>query len=297
MNFSLRNPLSIFLVFGICANALAGEALRVSSFSTVLSEIAAAVGGDTVKVYAHVKPGMDPHGFQPKPADLRVVASAQLVLMSGKQMEPYIGKLKEATGSGGIFLDIGEQLPSLHGPIARGQAATKEVDPHWWHSIANVRRATKIICDTMTALRPAERAVFKENSERYLSELDALKHWANAKVAELPRAGRRLVTSHDAFQYFARDFGFTIYAIEGITTADQPSAEKVTRIIEEIRLRKVKAVFPESIENPKVLREITRESGAAVGPMLYADGLGEGAAATYAGMYRHNVAAIVDFLK
>jgi zinc/manganese transport system substrate-binding protein len=106
-----------------------------------------------------------------------------------------------------------------------------------------------------------------------------------------------LVTSHDAFQYFARDFGFTIHAIEGITTADQASAEKVARIIGEIRLRKVRAVFPESIENPKVLREITRESGATVGPRLYADGLGEGAAATYAGMYRHNIAAIVDSLK
>ncbi len=90
--------------------------------------------------------------------------------------------------------------------------------------------------------KPAGRTVFKQNSERYLSELDALKHWANAKVVELPRAGRRLVTSHDAFQYFARDFGFTIYAIEGITTADQPSAEKVTRIIEEIRLRKANVV-------------------------------------------------------
>lgn len=297
MNFSLSNLLPILLVFGICAHAAAGEALRVSSFSTVLSEIATAVGGTQVKVHPHVKPGVDPHVFQPKPADLRTVASAQLVLLSGKHMEPYIGKLKEATGSEGVFLEIGEQLPSLYGPTAQGQPAAKEVDPHWWHSIGNVRRATKIVRDTMCDLQPAERAVFKENAARYLSELDALEIWAKGKVAELPRPARRLVTSHDAFQYFARDFGFTIYAIEGITTADQPSAEKVARIIGEIRLRKVRAVFPESIENPKVLREITRESGATVGPMLYADGLGEGAAATYAGMYRHNVAAIVDSLK
>ena len=129
MNFSLSNLLPILLVFGICAHAAAGDALRVSSFSTVLSEIATAVGGTQVKVHPHVKPGVDPHVFQPKPADLRTVSSAQLVLLSGKHMEPYIGKLKEATGSEGVFLEIGEQLPSLYGPTAQGQPAAKEVDP------------------------------------------------------------------------------------------------------------------------------------------------------------------------
>ena len=120
---------------------------------------------------------------------------------------------------------------------------------------------------------------------------------ARLKLAELPRSSRKLVTSHDAFQYFARDYGFTIYAIEGFSHADQPSSAKVARIIAAIRAQGVKAVFPESIENPKVLREITRESGAKIGPELYADGLGEGDARTYAGMFRHNVTAIVDALK
>ena len=127
--------------------------------------------------------------------------------------------------------------------------------------------------------------------------LEELKGWVKRKVAELPRDKRKLVTSHDAFQYFARDYGFKIYAIEGVSTQDEPSNKKVGQIIDTIKKQGVKAIFFESIENPKVLKEITRETGAAVGGTLYADGLGEGAEGTYNGMMRHNVTTIVEALK
>jgi ABC-type Zn uptake system ZnuABC Zn-binding protein ZnuA len=278
--------LHLMLALAFCARAGAADALRVSSFSTILTEIATEVGGERVKVHAHVKPGVDPHEFQPKPDDLRIVAGAQIVLLSAKHMEGYVGKLKEATGSSAVFVDVGDAMPSLTLTVEHGDHSHDGEDPHWWHSIANMRRATKVI-----------RAAFTANATRYLAGLDALETWAKSKVAELSRNSRKLVTSHDAFQYFARDYGFTIYAIEGLSTADQPSSGKVAAIIAAIRAQGVKAVFPESIENPKVLSEITRESGAKVGPALYADGLGEGNARTYAGMFRHNVTAIVDALK
>src|SRR6185436_3354927 len=102
---------------------------------------------------------------------------------------------------------------------------------------------------------------------------------------------------HDAFQYFAKENGFTIYAVEGISSADQPSSHRVAEIIQTIKQQGVKAVFTESLENPKVLEEITRETGAKRGGKLYADGLGEGDASTYEGMYKHNVSTIVDALK
>ena len=95
----------------------------------------------------------------------------------------------------------------------------------------------------------------------------------------------------------AKENGFTIYAIEGISSSDQPSSKKVGDIIAAIRAQHVKAIFTESIENPKVLTEITRETGVKIGGALYADGLGEGEAATYEGMYKHNVTTIVEALK
>ena len=289
--------LHLMLALAFCARAGAADALRVSSFSTILTEIATEVGGGRVSVHAHLKPGVDPHDFQPTPDDLRTVAGAQIVLLSAKHLEAYVGKLKEATGSRATFVEVGNGMPSLKLTVDHGDHSHDGEDPHWWHSIANMRRATKIIRDAFIAARPGDRATFTANATRYLAGLDTLETWTKSKVAELPRSSRKLVTSHDAYQYFARDYGFTIYAIEGFSHADQPSSAKVARIIAAIRAQGVKAVFPESIENPKVLREITRESGAKVGPVLYADGLGEGDARTYAGMFRHNVTAIVAALK
>ena len=269
------------------------ERIRVSSFSTILTEVAQQVGGDRVEVTAHVKPWIDPHEFEPKPADLKTVGSAQLVLLSAKHMEGYVGKLREATGGTGSFLEVGDGFASLK----MAEEGRTLDDPHWWHSIANVGKAAKIVRDALAKISPGDAAEFSANAEQYLARLTALEKWTKAKLAELPRDRRKLVTSHDAFQYFARENGFTIYAIEGVSSSDQPSSQRVTDLIRIVKEQGVKAVFTESIENPKVLAEITRETGAIIGGKLYADGLGDGEAATYGGMYKHNVATIVDALK
>jgi ABC-type Zn uptake system ZnuABC Zn-binding protein ZnuA len=290
----LKLILCLLLAFTLAATA--GERLRVSCFSTILTEVATEVGGDRVNVHGHLRPGKDPHSFEPRPSDLRIVADAQVVLLSAKHIEAYIGKLREATGSRAAFVEVGDGFASLHLPDEGRPGASIE-DPHWWHSIANMRHATQIVRDAFIAASPGDRATFTAGAAQYLAQLDALEAWARNKFAELPRDARNLVTSHDAFQYFARDYGFTVYAIAGLTPADQPSSAKVVRIIAAIRAQRVKAVFPENIENPKVLGVIMRESGAQIGPVLYADGLGEGEGRTYAGMFRHNVTAIVDALK
>jgi zinc/manganese transport system substrate-binding protein len=106
-----------------------------------------------------------------------------------------------------------------------------------------------------------------------------------------------LVTSHEALGYFAKDNGFEIFAVQGVSTSDQPSSQKVKRLIGEIKARNVRAIFAENIENPKVLEQITNETGAKLGGVLYADGLGNGPAATYEGMMKTNVSTIVEALK
>ncbi len=292
----------ITLLLCAAASGFAADPIRVSSFSTILTEVAREVGGDRVAVTGHIRPGIDPHDFEPKPADLKTVSQSQLVLLSAKHMEGYVNKLKEATGGKGNVVEVGDQFPSLkmksdhdHG----GGKTHEEVveDPHWWHSVANAKRATKVVRDELTKLSPADKAAFAKHADAYLARLDALQSWVKARIAELPRDRRKLVTSHDAFQYFARENGFTIYAIEGVSSADQPSSKKVAEIIATIKTQGVKAIFPEAIENPKVLTEITRETGARIGPELHADGLGDGAASTYEGMMKQNVTAIVDALK
>ena len=276
--------------------AFAEAKLRVSSFSTILTELAQQVGGDRVAVTAHVKPGIDPHEYEPKPADLKAVGEAQVILLSAKHMEGYVGKLKESTGTKGALVEVGDGLASLKMKAGDDPNRTVE-DPHWWHSIANMGRAAKIVRDALGKASPADAPAFADNAAKYLAKLGALQKWTKAELAKLPRDQRKLVTSHDAFQYFAKENGFTIYAIEGVSSADQPSSKKVAEIIATIKAQGVKAIFSESIQNPKVLTEITRETGAKLGGELYADGLGEGAAATYEGMYQHNVSTIVNALK
>ena len=274
----------------------AAEPIRVSTFSTILTEIAQQVGGERLAVTGHVKPNVDPHEFEPKPADMKIVGDAQLILLSAKHMEGYVGKLKEATGSAGRLIEVGDGFASLKMADEKDPGKTID-DPHWWHSVTNVEKAANIVRDELIRISPADQALFAEQAAKYVARLETLQKWAKAKIAELPRDRRKLVTSHDAFQYFAHDFGFTIYAIEGISSSDQPSSKKVGDIIRAIRAQNVKAIFPESIENPKVLTEITRETGVKIGPELYADGLGVGDVATYEGMFKHNVTAIVEALK
>jgi len=284
----------LLLVMIACA-AHGAERVSVSSFSTVLTEIAEQVGGKLVDVRAHVPRGVDPHDYEPKPADLQLAASSDLILLSAKHMEGYVNKLQEALGTKGTLVPVGDRFPSLKMSAEEGGGTVE--DPHWWHSVANAQRATKVVRDELSKVRPAEKATFAKNAEAYLAQLDALQKWVKTKVAELPRNQRKLVTSHDAFGYFAKENGFAVFPVEGVSTAEQPSTKKVAELIQLIKEQRVKAIFAENIENPKVLREITRETGARLAGELYADGLGDGPASTYSGMMKHNVSTIVDALK
>jgi ABC-type Zn uptake system ZnuABC Zn-binding protein ZnuA len=278
---TLRRLFSVVIFLALSLRAGAGT-LTVTSLSTILTEIAQNVGGDHVKVVPLVKPGMDPHDYQPQPDDLRRASDSQLILATGKHLENYLPKLSESTGGKAVILQVGDAFPSLK---ITGQDAAKTAgeDPHWWHSIPNMKIAVRTVRDEFTKLDPADKDEFKKNAAAALAKLDALNQWARVEVSKLPRDKRKLVTSHDAFQYFARDYGFTIYPIEGVTTEDEPSSKKIAALIDTIKTQHVKAVFFENIENPKVIQEITKETGAKVGGELYADGLGTGAEGTYDG--------------
>lgn len=286
--------------------ARADGGLPVASLSTVLTDVAKNVGGDKITVAEVVKPGIDPHDFQPSPGDIKALSKARIVLASGLGFESYLEKLRAAVGSSPVFVVVGEKISPImvdegdhdheghdHGHSHDGKVA----DPHWWHSIANVKIATRVIRDAFVAADPANQAVFEANAKAYLARLDELAKWTKLQVARLPKKNRVLVTSHDALGYFARDYGFEIHPVEGISTGEQPSSKRVRALIQEIKTEGVKAIFAENVENPKVLGEITKETGAVPGGTLYADGLGATEANTYEAMMRHNVETIVKGLE
>jgi ABC-type Zn uptake system ZnuABC Zn-binding protein ZnuA len=295
------NRLLLALVLFFCAAlrpAQAEDKLAIASFSTILTEIAQKVGGQEVTVSGLIQPGQDPHEFQLSPSDLQAVSGARLVLTSGKNLEHYFNNLRDATKAD--LLPVGDKLPSLKMQAGDDEKTGKGgfiEDPHWWNSVPNVEKATFIVRDELVKLDPAHADEYRGNAKSYANQLEQLNSWVKQKIAELPRDQRKLVTSHDAFQYFAKEYGFKIYSIEGLSTEDEPSLRHVSDLIDQIRKQHVKAIFLESALNPKVSVEITRESGAKTGGTLYADGLGTGDGATYEGMIKHNVSTIVDALK
>jgi zinc/manganese transport system substrate-binding protein len=287
------HPLSLLLAALFLGSSSGRADLTVASLSTITTDLAKNIGGTHVKIEAIIKPGIDPHEFEPTPSDVKKVAKADLVLFTGKGMEGFLTKLEEAAGVTGKFVNVGEAVPTL----MMTDEGRKVEDPHWWHSVENMKRATRLVTDRFEQADPANRGYYEGREKEYLASLNELQRWSRVKVAELPSSRRKLVTSHDALQYFARDYGFTILPVKGISTAEEPSSQHVKEIIGVIRSQGVKAVFFESIENSRAVNQIAAETGARSGGVLYSDGLGDTEASTYDSMMRHNVSTIVDGLK
>jgi zinc/manganese transport system substrate-binding protein len=236
---------------------------------------------------------VDPHAFDPSAMDLHTMTDADLVLASGLQLESYLDRLGAKLGPGGRVVVVGDALPAVLS-LPGG-----EKDPHWWHSIGNVLFATGLVRAELTRLRPASTAVFAHNADAYRQRLLALQAWVAGEMTTLPPPSRQLVTSHDAFGYFARDYGFTVHAITGLSTDGEPDAGQLARLIDLLRREHIRAVFAESSVNSGLVANLVAETGVHLGGTLYADGLGpaDSGAATYEAMYRHNVSTIVSALR
>lgn len=294
--------------------------LRVVTLFTVLTEIATAVGGPNVEVRGLLPPGVDPHTFEPAPSAMRELADADLILASGLGLESYLDKLAANSGTRGEIVAVGDALRGL-GPDAdppssppghgvaqqsrttgqsRGEsrAGARGFDPHWWNSLAATKQVTREIAAAMTALRPAAAASFAGRADALVVRLDALDAWTRAQVAGLAPERRQLVTTHDAFGWFARDYGFTVHPISGLSPQADPDARDFARLTELIRSRHIPAVFIEDSDNSKLAAALAREAGVRLGGTLYPDGLvPEADGATYEGLFRHNVRTIVNGLK
>lgn len=295
---------SWWVIFCVLAQAAWAEPLRISSLSTVMADLARDIGGERVDVVEIVKPGMDPHIFEPSPGDLKTISGSRILLASGLGFEGYLDKLRDTlTKSGVRVVAGGDVVEPIEGGCADHDHSDHDhhhhgsADPHWWHSISNTQAVARQVRDALIDADPSGRGAYEANAEALDNRLADLSRWVRLQLATLPKANRVLVTSHDALGYFAKDHGFEILPVQGISTSDQPSSKKIRALIEDIKARQVKAIFAESIENPKVLEQITAETGAKPGGVLHADGLGKGDARTYEGMMRANVTTILGALQ
>ncbi len=289
--------LSLFL----SATAWAGG-LKLASLHPVLSDLARQVGGEHVEVVGLLKLGGDVHGFAPSAADLRRMGDSRLVLASGKGIEPYLAKLKDSLSAGQEILDVGRGVPSLTISEDSGlfvccpHHSEGSLDPHWWHSVKNMQRATKIVGSAFGKADPANAKAYKARAKAYEKRLDALAKWARKEIARVPRSHRKLATAHAAYTYFCKEFGFQSMPVQGLDKEREPSSQYLAEVIADLERYRIKAVFPEVQANPKVLREMVRSTGARIGGRLIADFTGDATKTTYESMFQHNVKTIVQGL-
>jgi ABC-type Zn uptake system ZnuABC Zn-binding protein ZnuA len=270
----------------------APDALRVTATTTVLADIVKSVGGTRTSVQSIVPPGAGPEDYEPRPADARAIADAQVLVSNGVGLDTFVDRLiRSAGGDDAPRLVLGDGIPAIE--------VNGEPNPHFWLDPTIVRDAwlPKIV-DALSAAAPGDRATFEANAAVYAQELTALDAELAARVATIPPANRKLVTFHDAFPYFARHYGFDLVGVVVANAGQEPTAADLATLVNEVRETQVPAVFAEAQFNPKFVQTLADEAGIhKVVTTLYNDALGPAPADTYPGMMRWNMQQIVDALR
>ncbi|KRR19614.1 metal ABC transporter substrate-binding protein [Bradyrhizobium lablabi] len=270
--------------------ARAADRLNVVASFSILGDLVRNVGGDRISVTTLVGPDGDAHVYVPTPADAKRMADARLVFVNGLGFEGWMSRLAKSAGG---KADIVTATTGIT-PLKLGSNA----DPHAWQSVANAKIYIANIRDALVAADSANAEVYKTNANSYLAQLDALDREVRDAVAKIPEGRRKVISTHDAFGYFASAYGIEFIAPLGVSTESEASARDVARIITQIRAAKIPAVFMENITDPRLMGRISAETGAKVGGTLYSDSLtGEkGDSPTYIAMVRHNIKALTSAL-
>ena len=268
----------------------AAERLNVVASFSILGDFVRAIGGDRVNVTTLVGPDSDVHVYTPAPSDAKRIADAKLVIVNGLGLEGWLPRLVQSAGSKAAIVTASAGIT----PLKLGSAA----DPHAWQSVPNAKVYVTDIANALAAADPDDAEFFRTQAKAYLEKLETLDREVRDAVAKIPAERRKVISTHDAFGYFAAEYGVQFIAPLGVSTETEPSARDIAGIIGQIKAQKIPAVFLENISDDRLIRRIAAETGAKVGGTLISDGLtGEkGAAPTYIDMVRHNIKALTSAL-
>jgi zinc/manganese transport system substrate-binding protein len=286
----LRRIALAVLFAALATPSFAQDRLKAVATFSILADFVRNVGGDRVAVTALVGPNSDAHVYQPSPSDAKMLVDARVVFANGLGFEGWIARLIKASGTKAamVVATKGVKPRKAAGDHGHGH---DDADPHAWQSVENARLYVANIRDALTAADPAGKSAYEANAKAYLAKLDALDAEVKAEVAKIPADRRKIITTHDAFGYFAAAYGVAFIAPQGVSTESEVSARDVAKIITQIRKQKIPAVFLENVTDDRLLKRIGAESGARIGGTLYSDALTDekGPAPTYTDMMRHNV--------
>ena len=308
LNKQLEITQSWILLAGVCLSLIItgckvnnaddgdNESLEVVSTSTIIADLTQRIGGEEIEHQGILQPGADPHVYEPTPKDSVALEKADLILYNGFNLEPGLIKMINSTGLKADKYAVGEVVKPLDFEY-KGQ---KEPDPHVWGDAANAIAMTMAIRDRLIELSPEDKATFVVNADRLIKELKQVDSWIAEQIQTIPENKRKLVTTHDAFQYYTNAYGLEMAGtLIGISTEEQPSAQTVKNLANDIRKRQIPAIFAETTINPQLIRTVAEEAEVKLAPQqLYSDSIGAPGSEgdSYVKMLVANTKSIVESL-
>jgi len=269
---------------------------NVVATSTIIQDLTEQVGGDEIELTGILQPGADPHVYEPVPADSQALEAADLILYNGYNLEPGLIKQINAAGVNANKFAVGEVVT----PLDFDYQGTKEPDPHVWGDAENGIKMVNSIRDQLIALSPEDEEEFNQNAARLTEELQQLDSWISQQIQTIPVQQRQLVTTHDAFQYYARAYGLQVTGtLIGISTEEQPSARTIKSLADGIKATQVPAIFAETTINPDLIKTVAQEAGVKLAAEeLYSDSIGAAGSDgdTYVKMLAANTRTVVEAL-
>lgn len=289
------------------------ERPQVVATSGVLCDLAQQVAEDTINLTCLMDPGQDPHTYQARPSDRQAVDGADLVLYDGYDFAPSVFNVVMASRNPAPKVavleaavpnplmgqghdhdhdhdhshddhshdDHGHDHASEPNGTAGATAATDHgdlvPDPHIWHNARHNAAITEVIAEALTQVNPDQGNLYQSNATQLADQFMALDTWIEAQTATVPVPNRRLVTTHDAFRYFAAAYDFEVKgALSGLSTDAQPSPRALTALVDQIKAAKVPAIFAESTTNPALMQTVANNAGVVVADQpLLVEGPGE----------------------
>ncbi len=298
------------LIFMMLASAITFPAAaqleaprQVTATFSILGDLVKNVGGDRIKLSTLVGPDGDSHVYSPSPGDARNLKNASIIFENGLSFEGWMGRLVTSSGTTAKVIIVSNGIDTIETDEAgeghdHHDGHHHDLDPHAWQSVPNVKQYVANIRDGLIAIDPEGREIYTQNATAYLARLDTLDAQIRKAIATIPKADRKIVTSHDAFGYFAREYGVEFIALQGSSSDSEASARDMAQIIRLVRENNVPAIFVENISDPRLMEQIAAETGARIGGRLYSDSLSasDGPAASYIEMMQYNLKTLTEAL-
>lgn len=279
------------------------EKFTIVTTTSMITDLVKNIGGEKVNVQGLMGAGVDPHLYKASEGDVSKLSNADMIIYGGLHLEGKLVDVFETMKRQNInTIAVSDALAKKD--LISSTLFASNYDPHIWFNVEYWQRITVFVANKLSEAQPENKDFFQANAATYLEKLKVLKAELDAEIATLPLDKRRLVTAHDAFSYFGKEFGFDVVGLQGLSTATEAGVQDVQKTAAYIIDHKVKAVFIESSVPRRTIEALqaavnSKNHEVIIGGTLFSDALGnpDTPEGTYIGMFKFNVHTIVEALK